>query len=66
MRKLSILTVCLMFLAFVLGLETKGVAQEYDPNYVDYSNSGITTDCCPQYKQKLANIFNGATFIFEG
>ena len=70
MRKLSILTVCVMFLAFVLGLETKGVAQPKPikdrRSDIEFSNREMTTDCCPRYKDLVDSIVNNAPFVLEG
>ena len=54
----------------LLGNETQVVAQELqqadDLSHVDFSNSIITTDCCPVVKQRIDSAMNNAPFVFEG
>ena len=63
MKKVSRLTVVLVFLSIFGGKETKLAAQRHIPNV---PNSVLTTDCCPQQKRKVDSIINNAPFVFEG
>ena len=56
------LMIFLVLLSILLGNETQVVAQLQ----VDFSNPRITTDCCPEFKQKLDSMINNAPFVFEG
>ena len=54
----------------MLGKETQVAAQELqqvdDLSHVDFSNSMITTDCCPVVKQRIDSAINNAPIVFEG